>query len=196
MCIRDRLTTLRHAIFQTVSVVTTTGYVSFDFTTLSMPAQYLLLFSMFIGGSIGSTSCSIKILRWIVILKSLRKSLFSLIHPDAILPLRFNNNVYDESEIKKIHTFTLLFILLFALSTIFIVLDASRVGLNLSLLEAMGAVAATLGNFGPSFGASGPMGNYLLFPWTSKLYMSLLMIAGRLEIFPLVVLLTRAFWRS
>ena len=190
------LTTIRHAIFQTVSVVTTTGYVSFDFTTLSLPVQYLLLFCMFIGGSIGSTSCSIKILRWIVILKSLRKNLFSLIHPDAVLPLRFNDSIYDDSEIKKIHAFTLLFLLIFAVSTIFVVLDASRVGINLSLLESMGAVAATLGNFGPSFGPSGPMGNYALFPWTSKLYMSILMIAGRLEIFPLLVLLTRAFWKS
>jgi trk system potassium uptake protein TrkH len=112
------------------------------------------------------------------------------------LPLRFNDNVYDESEIKKIHTFTLLFLFIFAMSTIFVVLDASRVGISLSLLEAMGAVAATLGNFGPSFGSSGPMGNYLMFPWTSKLYMSLLMIAGRLEIFPLIVLMTRAFWKS
>ena len=161
-----------------------------------MPTQYLLLFCMFIGGSIGSTSCSIKILRWIIILKSFRKTLFSLIHPDAVLPLRFNDNVYDESEIKKIHTFTLLFLFIFAMSTIFVVLDASRVGISLSLLEAMGAVAATLGNFGPSFGSSGPMGNYLMFPWTSKLYMSLLMIAGRLEIFPLIVLMTRAFWKS
>ena len=190
------LTTVRHALFQTVSVITTTGYVSFDFTTLSMSTQYLLLFCMFIGGSIGSTSCSIKILRWIIILKSFRKTLFSLIHPDAVLPLRFNDNVYDESEIKKIHTFTLLFLFIFAMSTIFVVLDASRVGISLSLLEAMGAVAATLGNFGPSFGSSGPMGNYLMFPWTSKLYMSLLMIAGRLEIFPLIVLMTRAFWKS
>ena len=151
---------------------------------------------MFIGGSIGSTSCYIKILRWIVILKSLRKNLFSLIHPDAVLPLRFNDSIYDDSEIKKIHAFTLLFLLIFAISTIFVVLDASRVGINLSLLEARGAVAATLGNFGPSFGPSGPMGNYALFPWTSKLYMSILMIAGRLEIFPLLVLLTRAFWKS
>lgn len=190
------LSSFRNALFLTVSLITTTGYVNFDYTLLDLPIQYLILLAMFIGGSAGSTSCSIKIIRWIVILKSFKRDIFSIIHPDAIVPVRFNNEVLPESTIKQIHTFTILFIFIFGISTILISLDSYRIGVNLSLLESMGAVAATLGNFGPSFGQSGPMGSYLHFSTPSKLYMSGLMIAGRLEIFPLIVIFTRAFWKS
>jgi trk system potassium uptake protein TrkH len=190
------ISSFRSALFLTVSLITTTGYVNFDYTLLDLPIQYLILLAMFIGGSVGSTSCSIKILRWVIILKSVKSDIIKIIHPDAVVPVRFNNETLTESTIKQIHAFTLLFIFIFGISTILISLDSYRIGLNLSLLEAMGAVAATLGNFGPSFGQSGPMGTYLHFSTPSKLYMSGLMIAGRLEIFPLIVLFTRVFWKS
>ncbi|MFB6200390.1 MAG: potassium transporter TrkG, partial [Halorhabdus sp.] len=88
------------------------------------------------------------------------------------------------------------YLALFFLGVVVLMLDAGRVGLQLQAFEGMSAVASTLGNVGPGFGIAGPMNNYLAFPWTSKLLMVFLMWIGRLEIVPVLVLLTRAYWRS
>ncbi|MFB6196039.1 MAG: TrkH family potassium uptake protein [Haloplanus sp.] len=187
---------LRHAAFQVVSITTTTGYASIDFNTWSEASQYLLLFVMFIGGSAGSTGGGIKMVRCYVILKSIRRELFTTAHPEAVRPVRLGGRTVDERAIRGIYAFTLLYLVLFFLSTIVVFLDASRVGLSLSMLEAMGAVAATLGNVGPGFGILGPMGSYLDFSAASKLYMVALMWIGRLEILPVLVLLTPEYWRQ
>ncbi|WP_251343532.1 TrkH family potassium uptake protein [Haloplanus halophilus] len=187
---------LRHATFQVVSIVTTTGYASIDFNTWSGPAQYLLLFAMFVGGSAGSTGGGIKIVRWYVILKSLRRELFTTAHPDAVRPVRLGGRTVDERAIRGIYGFTLLYLVIFFVATILVFLDASRTGLSLSVLEAMSAVAATLGNVGPGFGLVGPMGSYLDFSAASKLFMIALMWLGRLEILPVLVLLTPEYWQQ
>ncbi|WP_372912946.1 TrkH family potassium uptake protein [Salinigranum sp.] len=186
---------VRHAAFQAVSIVTTTGYASMDFNTWSAPAQYLLLFAMFIGGSAGSTGGSIKIVRWYVVLKSLRRELFTTAHPDAVRPVRLGGRTIDERAIRGIYAFTLLYLVMFFVATVLLVVDATRIGQSLSVLEAMSAVAATLGNVGPGFGAVGPMGSYLGFSDASKVFMTLLMWAGRLEIIPVLVLFTPEYWQ-
>jgi trk system potassium uptake protein TrkH len=192
---------LRHAAFQTVSIVTTTGYASLDFNAWAPPAKALLLVAMFIGGSAGSTGGGIKVVRWLIVLKSVRRELFSTVHPDAIKPVRLGGRALDERAIRGIHAFTLLYLAIFFVGVAAVSADAARVNLvvggqPLSVLEAVAATAATLGNIGPGFGLVGPMNNYLFFPPTSKLLMVFLMWAGRLEIIPVFVLLTRAFWRT
>ena len=190
---------LRHAVFQVVSIVTTTGYASMDFNTWSQPAQYLLLFGMFIGGSAGSTGGAIKIVRWLVIVKSLRRELFTTVHPEAVSPVRLGGRTIDERAIRGIYAFTLLYLVIFFVSVALLALNTARTGSfggSLTALELMAAIAATLGNVGPGFGAIGPMNSYLDFASSSKLFMMFLMWIGRLEIFPGLVLLTRAYWRS
>lgn len=187
---------LRHAAFQVVSIITTTGYANIDFNTWSDPAQYILLFAMFIGGSAGSTGGAIKIIRWVVILKAVRRELFTTVHPEAVSPIRLGNRVIDERAVRGIYAFTLLYLVFFFIATIIVVTDAWRVGHQVSTFEAMSAVAATLGNVGPGFGAVGPMNSYLSFPAPSKLFMVFLMWIGRLEILPVLVLLTPAYWRT
>ena len=187
---------LRHAAFQTVSIVTTTGYASMDFNSWSAPAQYLLLFAMFIGGSAGSTGGSIKIVRWYVILKSFHRELFTTAHPDAVRPVRLGGRILDERAIRGIYAFTLLYLVLFFVATVLLFLDSIRIGQTLSVLEAMSAVAATLGNVGPGFGTVGPMGSYLAFSNLGKLFMALLMWAGRLEIIPVLVLFLPGYWKQ
>jgi trk system potassium uptake protein TrkH len=98
--------------------------------------------------------------------------------------------------IRGIYGFTLLYLVTFFVGVILVMLDAARVGSVIQPLEGMSAVAATLGNVGPGFGVVGPMNSYLDFPWTSKLLMVFLMWAGRLEIIPVFVLLTRPYWRT
>ncbi|MFB6303516.1 MAG: TrkH family potassium uptake protein [Haloferacaceae archaeon] len=186
---------LRHAAFQAVSIVTTTGYANVDFNAWSAPAQYLLLFAMFVGGSAGSTGGSIKVVRWYVVVKSIRRELYTTAHPDAVRPVRLGGRALDERAIRGIHVFTVLYLALFFLATALVFADAARTGLSLSVLEAMSAVAATLGNVGPGFGLVGPMGSYLDFSGATKAFMIVLMWVGRLEIIPVLVLLTPEYWR-
>ncbi|WP_276298860.1 TrkH family potassium uptake protein [Halorussus lipolyticus] len=186
----------RHAVFQVASLVTTTGYASMDFNTWGTPAQYVLFMALFIGGSAGSTGGAVKIVRWLVILKSLKRELFTTVHPEAVRPVRLGGRSLDERAVRGIYAFTLLYFVIFFVAGLLVYLDAARTGTSIVALDAMSAVAATLGNVGPGFGMVGPMNNYLPFPWTSKLFMVFLMWIGRLEILPVLVLLTPAYWQS
>ena len=187
---------LRHGAFQVVSIVTTTGYASMDFNTWSPVAQFMLVFLMFLGGSAGSTGGAIKMVRTLVILKSLKRELFTTVHPAAISPVRLGGNPLDERALRGIYAFGLLYVVIFFVGSGLVLLDAARLGTSISAFEGMSAVAATLGNVGPGVGVVGPMNNYLAFPATSRLLMVFLMWVGRLEIIPVFVLLTSAYWRS
>ncbi|WP_226006775.1 TrkH family potassium uptake protein [Natrinema salinisoli] len=190
---------LRHGLFQTLAIVTTTGYASMDFNTWSESTQVILLFAMFLGGSAGSAAGSIKIIRWYVVGKSIRRELFRVVHPQAVSPVRMgtSGDVIDEDAIHSIFVFILLFLSLFAVSTVLLFLDAYRTpGLSLSALEAISATIATLGNVGPGVGVVGPMNSYEPFSGAAKLYMVFLMWIGRLEILSVLVILTPAYWRS
>jgi trk system potassium uptake protein TrkH len=186
----------RHAVFQVVSLVTTTGYASMDFAKWGSPAQYVLFVTLFVGGSAGSTGGAVKIVRWLVILKSIKRELFTTVHPEAVRPVRLGGRALDERAVRGIYAFTLLYLVIFFVAALLVYLDAARTGMDLVALDAMSAVAATLGNVGPGFGMVGPMNNYLPFPATSKLFMVFLMWIGRLEILPVLVLLTPAYWQS
>ncbi|MFB6134567.1 MAG: TrkH family potassium uptake protein [Halanaeroarchaeum sp.] len=186
---------LRHGVFQVVAVVTTTGYASMDVNAWDASAQTVLLFAYFLGGSAGSAAGSIKIVRWLVATKAIRRSLFTSIHPDAVKPIRLHRDVVDEESVRDVFAFVLFFVILFVVSTTFLYLDSLRTpGLSLSSLEAMSAAIATLGNVGPGFGVAGPMGSFLPFSPVSTLYMVFLMWIGRLEIISVLLVFTRAFW--
>ncbi|EMA13654.1 TrkH family potassium uptake protein [Haloarcula marismortui] len=187
---------LRQATFQVASLLNSTGYATSNFAEWGNTAQGVLLFAMFIGGSAGSTGGGVKIVRWLVVLKSIRRQLFTTAHPSAVRPVRLGGQVIDEDVINAIYGFTLLYLLTFGIATVFLLLDAGRVGLELTVFEAISASLATIGNIGPGFGFLGPFGTYELFPETSKLLMIFLMWIGRLEIIPVFVLFTGAFWNE
>ena len=187
---------LRQATFQVVSIVTTTGYATSNFAEWSQAGKYILLFAMFVGGSGGSTGGGIKIIRWIIVAKAVRRELFTTAHPEAVRPIRLGGNVIDERAIRGVFGFTLLYVGLFLVATLLVSVDVVGSGYTINTLEAMSSVVATLGNVGPGFGSLGPFGSYLEFPPFSKLLMVFLMWAGRLEIVPVLVLLTGAYWRS
>jgi len=187
---------LRQATFQVASLLNSTGYATSNFAEWGSTAQGVLLFAMFIGGSAGSTGGGIKIVRWLVVFKSIRRQLFTTAHPSAVKPVRLGGQVIDEGVINAIYGFTLLYLLTLGIATVFLLLDAGRVGLELTVLEAFSASLATIGNIGPGFGFLGPFGTYERFPETSKLLMIFLMWIGRLEIIPVFVLFTGAFWNE
>ena len=186
----------RHGVFQSLTFITTTGYASMDFNTWSEPTQTVLLFAMFLGGSVGSAAGSIKIVRWYVIGRVIQRELFTDVHPEAVKPIRTSTEILDEDTVRGLIAFTLLFIALFAVSTVLIYFDTIRTGLELSSLEAMSVAMATLGNIGPGFGIVGPMNNYLPFSDAAKLFMVFLMWIGRLEILSVLVILTPTYWRG
>ncbi len=188
--------TLRHALFQVVSIITTTGYATVNYDTWSALSRHVLFLGMFVGGMAGSTTCSVKTLRWLVVVKTFRRDLFTAIHPSAISPVRLSGQPIDEATIRDIYAYTLVSIVIFGLLTVFVVVDTARGGLNVSEFEAMGAAAATFFNIGPAFGFAGPYGSYERFPIPTKLVMVVLMWVGRIEIVPVLVLFTPAFWRS
>lgn len=187
--------TVRHATFNTVSILTTTGYASTNYDIWSPAAKHILFACMFIGGMVGSTTCSIKALRWLVVIKAFQRELFTTIHPSVVRPIRVSNTPVDEETVRDVYGFVLLSLVLAFGLTVFIVVDAVRVGLRVSEFEAMGAAAATFLNIGPAFGRAGPYGSYHAFPPTTKTAMILLMWIGRIEIIPVLTLFTRAFWR-
>jgi trk system potassium uptake protein TrkH len=187
---------VRQALFQVVAIVTTTGYASMDFNTWSVPAKYALLFAMFIGGSAGSTGGGIKIIRWLVILKSIKRELFSTVHPEAVKPVRLGGRALDEDALRGIHAFTLVYLVIFFVGTLLVLTTSWAWGYEIGLLDGLSATASSIGNVGPGFGAVGPMESYYNFPVVPKLLLVFLMWIGRLEILPVFVLLTSAYWRS
>jgi trk system potassium uptake protein TrkH len=174
-------------------LLNSTGYATSDFAQWSPHAKFVLLFAMFIGGSAGSTGGGVKVIRWIVFLKAVRRELVVATNPDIVQPVRIAGNVVDEDVVRKIFAFTLLYLVLFAVSAVIISLDSARIGYQLSILEAISASLATIGNIGPGFGSLGPFGSYLQFSNVSKLLMVFLMWVGRLEIVPVLALFVAKF---
>ncbi|WP_424014720.1 TrkH family potassium uptake protein [Halorubrum xinjiangense] len=183
---------LRQAAFQISSLLNSTGYATADFAQWDTDAQILLMFAMFIGGSAGSTGGGVKIVRWLIVGKAIRRELFTSAHPDIVQPIRLSGNIVDEDAIRSIMAFTILYLVLFGVSAVFLSLDAARIGIQLTMLESTSASLATIGNIGPGFGRLGPFGSYLFFPDTSKLLMVFLMWIGRLEIVPVLAVLISA----
>jgi trk system potassium uptake protein TrkH len=178
--------TIRQAAFQVGSLMNSTGYATSDFAQWDTHAQVFLLFVMFVGGSAGSTGGGVKVVRWLVVLKAIRRELFTTARPDVVQPVRLGGSVVDEGAIRGIMVFTMLYVLLLGVSAVFFSLDTARIGIQLTTLEAVSASLATLGNIGPGFGRLGPFGGYLFFSDASKLLMIFLMWLGRLEIVPVL----------
>jgi trk system potassium uptake protein TrkH len=187
---------VRAAAFQAVSMMTTTGFATADVNEWGLLAAVVLVALMFIGGSAGSTAGSVKVVRHLLLGRILRRELDVTVHPELVTRVRLNGRPVDGKSLRAIESFVLLYIGVFAVGTLLLVLDAARVGLELRLLDAVGTAATTLGNVGPAFGFAGPMGSFEPYSDVSTLVAISLMWAGRLEIIPIVVLLTRSYWRN
>jgi trk system potassium uptake protein TrkH len=187
---------VRHAVFQTASIITTTGFATADFALWPVLATVTIVALMFSGASAGSTTGSVKVVRHLLVGRILRRELSQTVHPELVQPIRLNAVLVDERTLRAVIAFVLLYVGCFALGTFLLVADAARVGLELSAFEAVAAAATTLGNCGPGLGFAGPFGSFDPFSDVSKGIMIVLMWIGRLEIIPVAVLLTRAYWRD
>lgn len=186
---------IRAGALQVVSILTTTGYASTDFA-LWPPLLLLTLFAlMFPGGSAGSTGGAIKIVRHVLLGKALRREVDQTLSPELVMPIRLNGSPVDERTVRAITAFVVLYVGAWALGAAIIAIDSAIGGTGLGALDSLAASATTLGNVGPAFGIAGPMGSFAELGDVSKLTMIVLMWIGRLEIVPVVVLLTRHYWR-
>ncbi|MFC1514130.1 TrkH family potassium uptake protein [candidate division KSB1 bacterium] len=181
---------LRDSAFQVVSIGTTTGYGTADYEQWNTFSQILLFTLMFVGGCAGSTGGGMKIVRIALLVKYSISELKKAIHPDAVIPIRFNGRPVSSEIINKILSFSLLFLGLFVVSTIIMSL------MGLDFLTAMGAVAASIGNIGPGLANVGPTDNYADIPAAGKFLLSMLMLIGRLEVFTVLVVFHPSFWKK
>ena len=181
---------LRYGAFQVVSILTTTGYTTADYSRWPQFAQAVLMALMFVGGCAGSTAGGVKVVRIITLFKQAANELRYLIHPRGVFPTRVAARPLKKDILYPIATFFYLYIAILIV-TMLVVASAGT-----DLLSAFSTALSTVGNIGPGFGAIGPAENYAHYPMGVKLFLSLAMLTGRLELYSVVVLLTPEFWRK
>jgi trk system potassium uptake protein TrkH len=179
----------RNAIFQVVSILTTTGYATADYLLWAPWLIVLIFILMFFGGSAGSTGGGPKIMRVVVMLKNSTQELKRMIHPNAVIPVRLNKNAVEESVVTSV----LAFMAFYGIIAVISMAVMSMLGNDMP--TSIGAVAATLGNIGPGIGNVGPALNYSEIHMVGKWYLSFLMLVGRLELFTVLVIFSPMFWR-
>lgn len=180
---------IRDSIFQVVSIVTTTGFVSADYTAWAPALTITFIMLMFVGGCAGSTSGGIKVVRHLTMARNCILEFRRVLHPRAIIPVKLNNRIVAPNIVTNVLVFVLIYLLIFLSSSIVMAC------FGLDFKSSIGSVIATLGNIGPGIGEVGPMGNFADIPAGGKWFLAFLMLVGRLELFTVLALFTRYFWR-
>ncbi|WP_378182959.1 TrkH family potassium uptake protein [Aquimarina sp. SS2-1] len=180
----------RHALFQVLAVVTTTGFVSADFTVWTPFLKIVFFGLFFLGGSAGSTAGGMKIVRHLITIKNGILEFKRTLHPRAVLPVRYNQRAVSKEIVFNILAFFILYMLSFIIGSLVLGM------LGLDFETAIGGAASSLGNVGPALGKLSPVNNFDVLPAFGKWWCSFLMLIGRLELFTVLILLTPFFWRN
>ncbi len=181
---------IRATLFQVISMMTTTGFATEDYLQWTLAAQAVLVIMLFVGASTGSTSGGIKAGRMLIMLDRAKIEVRKIVHPRAVISQRLDKDTISDSIIINVLLYFFLYIVFVLIGML--VLAA----LGLDLITSFSAAASCMGNVGPGFGAVGPVLNYAFIPDLGKIVLSMLMLLGRLEIFPLLVLLYPGFWKK
>ena len=179
--------TVRNVAFQTSSIVSTTGFMTADYTRWCPPAQVVILLLFFIGGCSGSTAGGVKVIRWTILAKEIGNEMRRIVHPHQVFTLRINGKPGHESLIPVVASFILTYFIL-VLATTF----AGAIA-GLDVFTALSAAASMVGNIGPAFGQLGPTANYGSLPTALKWWYCFAMLAGRLEIYTLLIMIARGY---
>ncbi|MDD3168758.1 MAG: TrkH family potassium uptake protein [Eubacteriales bacterium] len=179
---------VRFSFFQSASIITTTGYVTADFDLWPAFSKMVLFILMFIGGCSSSTGGGIKVIRILLLFKLLKRGIGIRLHPRAVISIKVNERPIPSDTLSGVVNFVFLYMGIFFVGTLLLSLE------NFDLITTASAVAACLGNIGPGFNLVGPVLNYSIFSDWSKFMLSLFMLAGRLELFTIILLFTRQFW--
>jgi trk system potassium uptake protein len=178
----------RLAIFQVVSIITTTGFATTDFNLWSDSAKMVLVLVMFVGGCAGSTGGGMKVVRILILLRHSRAELFKTLHPRAVRGVKFNNRGVPEEIVNSIVSFVVIYLLVFVSSALILSV------LGMDIMTSFTASIATLGNIGPGLNVVGPMGSFDPIPPLGKLVLIANMWIGRLEVYTVILLFTPEFW--
>lgn len=184
------LTSLRDASFQVASIITTTGFSTVDFNAWSQVSKTILVLLMFIGACAGSTGGGIKVSRFVVLFKTVIKELNSYIHPKSVKKIKIDGKPVEHEIVRSINVYFITFIIIFTLSVFAISFEGKDLITNFT------AVTATINNIGPGLELVGPTQNFSIFTPFSKFILMFDMLAGRLELFPLLILFHPAAWRD
>lgn len=180
----------RDTLFQVVSLITTTGFVTADYTSYSNGLTIIFFMLLFVGACAGSTSGGIKFIRHLTFVKNTSLEFKRIVHPRAVVPLKINGERVTGKIITHIMNFLLIYLMIFVIGSIVM----SIAGYD--MLTSFGAVATSLGNVGPGIGMVGPMYNFSFLSPFAKLFLCFLMLLGRLELFTILVLFSPYFWRA
>jgi len=180
--------TIRHAAFQVSTIMTTTGYTTADYDKWPAIAKCILMLLMVVGACAGSTGGGLKCIRVLLLFKILRRNIRQTLNPKKVLVIRNNDQVVDEKVLSNVNAYLAAYVIIVVLGTLVLSLDGFSLETNLS------AILATFNNIGPGFAGVGPTCTYAAYGVLSKLVMIVCMLAGRLEIFPILVLLSRSAW--
>ena len=179
-----------HAAFQVGSIITTTGYSTVDFNTWPTFSKTVLVLLMLIGASAGSTGGGIKVSRIVILAKSVKKELKQYLHPHSISKIKMDGKPVEHEVVRSINVFLIAYLLIYAVSMLIVSLD------NFDFTTTFTSVAATINNIGPGLDLVGPAANFGILSVPSKLVLVFDMLAGRLEIFPLLLLFVPDTWRK
>jgi len=181
---------IRDALFTVTSILTTTGYATADYILWTPFLKMLVLMIMFVGGSAGSTGGGIKVVRILLLIKNSYHELKRLIHPNAVINVKYNRRRVPSKIVTNVMAFLVLYVGVFVCSVIIMSICMPDID------SAISSVATTLGNIGPGFGNIGPTENFSSLPDWSKWFLSFLMLLGRLELFTVLILFSKAFWKK
>ena len=181
---------IEQSAFQVGSIITTTGFSSTDFNQWPAFSKTILVLLMFVGACAGSTGGGIKVSRFLILCKAAKKELQLYLHPNAVKKIKMDNKSISHDVLRSTNIYITLYLLIFAASVLVVSLD------NFNLITNFTAVAATLNNIGPGLEVVGPMGNFSSFSYLSKCILIFDMLAGRLEIFPLLLLFFKGTWKK
>jgi len=180
---------LRYGVFQALAIITTTGFGTADYEVWPPLAVTVIFLLFFVGGMAGSTGGGVKVIRHVLVFKNSFKEIHQLIHPQAVIPIRLGDHVVPKDVMRNVLSFLILYIATITFGILVMAL------LGFDLLSAVGVSISSVGNIGPAFGTFGPTENYAHLPAVGKWVMAILMMAGRLEIFTVLILFVPAFWR-
>ena len=183
-------TAFRQSLFHVVSLMTTTGYVSADYSMWAPIATAIFFALLFTGGMAGSTAGGVKLVRHLILAKNSFLELKRQLHPSAVIPVRYDGKAVPRDIVFNILAFIIIYLFLFIVGIILV----SATGVD--LLTSIGAVATCIGNIGPGLGSVGPVDNFAHLPAAAKWILSFTMLIGRLELFTVLILFTPNFWRK
>lgn len=184
------LTAFRYAVFQVATIITTTGYATADYNIWPMFSQCILVLLMIVGASASSTGGGIKVSRVLIVFKSIKQGIKQLAHPQSVNIIRINGKKMSQEILKSVYVYLMAYAGIVVVSVLIVSLD------NKDFATTFGSVMATLNNIGPGLSEVGPSGNFADFSILSKLVFCFDMLAGRLEIFPFLMLLTAFSWKK